>query len=54
MIAIAVCAFACALAGIGYLVVMVRRDEPYYGFIGITAMTVGAMFGAVHGAMSGF
>ena len=54
MVVIAVLAFACALVGIGYLVVMQRRNEPYYGLLAVTAMTVGAMFGAVHAAMSGF
>jgi hypothetical protein len=54
MVVIAVLAFACALVGIGYLVVMQRRNEPYYGMLAVTSMTVGAMFGAVHAAMSGF
>ena len=54
MTVVSVLAFACALGGVGYLIAMVRRDEPFYGMLAITALTVGAMFGAMHGAITGF
>lgn len=52
MIVIAMAAFTCATVGIGYMLAMLRRDDPYLGLLGLSVITLGAIFSAVHAALN--
>ena len=42
----------CVAVGIGFFVMMLRRDEPHLGMIGMAALQVGGVLGTVFGSMT--
>jgi hypothetical protein len=44
---------AAAVVGVGFLVVMVRRDEPHLGLYGIASLVVSGVLGTFYGALTG-
>jgi hypothetical protein len=43
---------AAAIVGVGFLVVMVRRDEPHLGMYGIASLVVSGVLGTFYGALT--